>query len=80
MQSFLAPPGPDTKVSETYFHGFGDMGVYYFPYQGNCQGALDVTSLLERDPAEFILHFGDLSYAKGRGYVWDQFMTQVHTQ
>ena len=36
---------------------------------------------LNRDVAagtpDFILHFGDISYARGKGYMWDQFMTQV---
>ena len=65
----------------TKFAGYGDMGVYYPPYYGDSMpGAADVTHALEQEAAEgldFILHFGDISYARGRGYIWDQFMSQM---
>ena len=56
------------------------MGVHYPPYHGDSTGAADVTKALEQEAAkglDFILHFGDLSYARGRGYIWDQFMSQM---
>ena len=56
------------------------MGVWYPPYNGDSMGAAGVTRNLEQEAAkdlDFILHFGDLSYARGRGYIWDQFMTQM---
>ena len=64
----------------TKFIGYGDMGAHYSPYHGDSVGAAAVTRALEREAAkglDFILHFGDLSYARGRGYIWDQFMTQM---
>ena len=30
-------------------------------------------SVLQIDETDFILHFGDLSYAMGRGYLWETF-------
>ncbi|XP_063679765.1 uncharacterized protein LOC134815183 isoform X3 [Bolinopsis microptera] len=78
--SFVGAPYPDAKVAVTKFIGYGDMGVYYPPYNGDSMGAAGVTRNLEQEAAkglDFILHFGDLSYARGRGYIWDQFMTQM---
>jgi len=82
IASFLGAPYPDTKVAVTKFIGYGDMGVYYPPYYPDSMGAAGVTRALEKEATkglDFILHFGDLSYARGRGYIWDQFMTQMTT-
>ena len=74
---------PPHQVAVTKFIGYGDMGVYYPPYNGDSLGAAAVTRALEREAAagglDFVLHFGDISYARGRGYIWDQFMTQMTT-
>ena len=55
--------------------------MYYPPYHGDSAGAAHVTQGVEEEyrqgNADIILHFGDLSYARGRGYIWDQFMTQM---
>ena len=79
IASFMGAPYPDTKMRRTRFIGFGDMGTFYPPYNADSIGALDVTNMIGReiDEVDFILHFGDISYARGRGYIWDQFMTQM---
>eukprot|EP00116_Pleurobrachia_bachei_P002651 sb/3462913/ len=79
VSSFVNAPYPNTKMSHTRFIGFGDMGTFYPPYNADSFGALGVTKMMEREisTTNFILHFGDISYARGRGYIWDQFMTQM---
>jgi len=83
IKSFIGPPYPGgkTKVASTTFIGYGDMGVHIRPFSNDAVGAGAVTKLLQQDVSggdvEFILHFGDISYARGRAYMWDQFMTQL---
>ena len=68
IYSFKTPPspGPDEEVT---FVAYGDMGVGQSPA---------ATSTLLRIAAEvedvdLLLHFGDISYARGYGYIWEQF-------
>ena len=62
-----------TKDVGVSFAAFGDMGVTY-------SGPVyyDATTTMSRiraaiDDFDFLLHFGDISYARGMGFVWEQF-------
>jgi hypothetical protein len=49
---------------------YGDMGVGQSPAATST--LLRVAA--EVDEVDLLLHFGDISYARGYGYIWDQFM------
>ena len=65
------PPGEQQPF---YFIVYGDMDISLAP------GA-DTTSVLVQNEVEngaaFVLHIGDLSYAEGFAYRWDEFMTLI---
>lgn len=81
------PLGPDVPVT---FAAYGDMSVTQQDYQeegGNTTigfGAVGtsqrVSDLIERggpDAPSFVLHFGDLGYAKGYVMMWDCYMSMM---
>ena len=81
IASFVGAPDPTTDVTETKFIGYGDMGVQYPLRDPDTPGSQRVIDNVHRDvfgrKADFVLHFGDISYARGKGYMWDQWMTQM---
>lgn len=51
------------------FVAYGDMGVDSVP-----RGMTTMERISEESShTDFLLHFGDISYARGLGYVWEQF-------
>lgn len=68
---------PSTGSSRPFtFITYGDMG----PYQDI--GALHTSVQVAREVsegAELIVHQGDLSYAVGLGYIWDQWMSMIES-
>jgi hypothetical protein len=68
------PSGPKDSIS---FIAYGDMGA-----QGKkiIMASATVETALEehqRDPLDFILHVGDISYGDGRPKQWESFMSQI---
>jgi hypothetical protein len=68
------PSGPKDSIS---FIAYGDMGA-----QGKkiVMASATVETALEehlRDPLDFILHVGDISYGDGRPKQWESFMSQI---
>ncbi|KJE92073.1 nucleotide pyrophosphatase/phosphodiesterase [Capsaspora owczarzaki ATCC 30864] len=60
-------PGKNTPIS---FVVYADMGTYS---TGPGAVATSERVLSHLDDVDFVLHVGDLSYALGRGYVWEWF-------
>src|SRR5687768_17563253 len=74
--SFLTAQ-PAGQAEETRFLGWGDMGA--FP---DNPMALLVTREALADAEgkgfdHFVLHFGDVSYARGHGHIWDWWHNQL---
>ena len=70
----------------TVVAAFGDMGnveadgAFHHSWDFENQGelpSLNTTVSLERDPAELVLHIGDISYAVGYMAEWDRFLQQL---
>ena len=71
--TFTTPPRPGDESPFTFLT-YGDMGLTPPP------GSYKVTGMLAAEVergAAFIVHQGDLSYAVGYGYIWDQWMTLI---
>lgn len=69
VYSFQSRPDPSVKTAN--FIAYADMGI---------DGAPSATSTAVRSYQDvldgydsFLLHFGDISYARGHGHMWDQF-------
>jgi acid phosphatase type 7 len=60
--------------SQFKFVAYGDLGIN----QPNAaQGTVD--RILDREGIEmdFLLHFGDISYARGKGWIWERFFNMI---
>lgn len=72
IHSFETPPLIGTR--DTFkFITYGDMGLYP-------PAAPTVASLVRKEAehgAKFVLHQGDLSYAGGYAYLWDQWLSMI---
>jgi hypothetical protein len=80
--SFRSRPAPSAALAKgTNFLVYGDMGTY--DSRCGCSGARSTTSKITADVLQdgyiydFAMHIGDISYARGRGYMWDQFFLQI---
>lgn len=80
-QAYFQSPLNYLQEKTTRFIAYGDMGVQYQPYYWLRPGATMVTEAVaaeiqnssrENAMYDVICHFGDLSYAVGHGYLWDQ--------
>eukprot|EP00732_Lithocolla_globosa_P001308 Lithocolla_globosa_v1_NODE_625_length_3568_cov_66.349274.p1 type:complete len:594 gc:universal NODE_625_length_3568_cov_66.349274:1884-103(-) len=60
-------------ITSTKIIAFGDLGVN----TPGPRGTIDRLMELEMDDAALVLHFGDISYGQGRGYIWDAYMDFV---
>lgn len=67
---FRTAPLPGTP--KVRLIAYGDLGVTTPGPQGTVELVTE-----EIDETDLILHFGDLSYAMGHGYMWDQYMSFV---
>ena len=73
VQTFMTPLRPGDKTPFTFLT-YGDMGLTPPP------GSQLVSNMLAKEVekgAAFIVHQGDLSYAVGYSYIWDQWMTLI---
>jgi len=71
VSHFSTPP--EVGTSGVTFVAFGDMGVDDTP---KAMTTIDRVAT-NIDDIDFVLHFGDISYALGLGYVWEQFFRIV---
>lgn len=89
---FRAPPASNAAVRVLMFGDMGQRPPDHSrqaagenwkiqDYSDGDPGALDTMSMLEKDhksnPADMILHNGDLSYAMGYSGVWESFQTAI---
>lgn len=75
----------DTKSEETIAFLFGDMGTYtpyatFFRMQEESVSTIkwilrDIEAL--GDKPALVSHIGDISYARGYSWLWDEFFTQI---
>jgi len=67
VHQFKSRPLPPQTI--TKFIAFADMGLSSYPAAYSTCGL--VTQELNYGNGEFVLHFGDISYAEGTAWVWD---------
>lgn len=77
-QYFKAAPAPSPDASFTFL-GFGDMGDAVHPAAKSPGAAstllrLQAEAEASHNPAELMLHVGDLAYGDGNPEVWDSFL------
>ena len=70
-EKLLLLVGPH-QTHNTYFLAYGDLGIDAAPAG---QGTID--RMLEEEGNDFILHFGDVSYARGKGWIWERFFRMI---
>jgi Purple acid Phosphatase, N-terminal domain/Calcineurin-like phosphoesterase len=76
VRSFRAPQRRGS-MSPVKFIAYGDMGGWRGDADPRTVSARIFESMLASGYDSFVLHAGDVSYAEGKGHVWDQFMTLV---
>lgn len=66
---------PEREIENVKFIAYGDMGG--FMYQSAEWTAKRVFDDIRQGFNNFLLHVGDISYATGCGFQWDQFMHMI---
>lgn len=66
------PAGDPTSYK---FIAYGDMGIA--PYSAVPTSELIQSQVKQDESLRFVLHNGDISYAEGHAYIWDQWMTLI---
>ncbi len=74
VKSFTTAPINGSK-DVVKFIVYGDMDITPFP--GSESTMKNVLNEVSTNAASFVLHIGDLSYAYGFGYRWDEWMTLI---
>ncbi len=73
--SFVAAPEAGSKA-KVRFAAFGDQGVAYHPswwrMEGGPSTAMHVSKLVEDGAIDFVFHVGDLAYAVGHTFIFEQ--------
>ncbi|RQM13374.1 hypothetical protein DD237_006666 [Peronospora effusa] len=65
---------PLSSYKYANFIAYGDMGAFAAFYGGSeSTAARAFKDVIEGEYDSFLLHFGDISYARSQGHVWDQF-------
>ncbi|KAJ0400176.1 hypothetical protein ATCC90586_000783 [Pythium insidiosum] len=83
--SFRTPPVPGTQPHTSSFFVYGDLGDWNIRATGPKPEGRTATTieLMQRDLGDpkrdylAVLHVGDISYAMGRTYLWDQFGAMI---
>ncbi|KAL4140320.1 hypothetical protein PRNP1_014605 [Phytophthora ramorum] len=70
VRRFKSRPVAGTKY--TNFIAYADMGTYVEPGSASTAGRV-YEDVMGGGYDSFLLHFGDISYARSVGYIWDQF-------
>ncbi|OQS04539.1 calcineurin-like phosphoesterase [Thraustotheca clavata] len=75
IRSFISRPalGDNTTIS---FIAYADMGVDDSP-RGWSTSLRVFEDVVNKDYNSFLLHFGDISYARGVGYMWDKYFALI---
>jgi len=83
VQSFFAHPGVGADV-ETKAFVFGDMGCFaeyttWLRLQPSSRQTVDWIhrDIMDANGPTMLAHIGDISYARGYGFLWDLFLGQV---
>lgn len=71
VMTFQTPPPPGSKLPLTFIT-YGDMDITNYSEET----AVRVLAEIEQG-SSFVLHIGDLSYAVGLAYRWDEWMTLI---
>ncbi|CAH0515061.1 unnamed protein product [Peronospora belbahrii] len=69
VYSFMSRP--DKSVKSAKFIAYADMGVEFAP--AAISTAVRAFQNVMNGYDSFLLHFGDISYARGHAYIWDKF-------
>ncbi|CAI5735661.1 unnamed protein product [Peronospora destructor] len=65
---------PLKSYKYAHFIAYGDMGAYAAPRGGSESTAVRVfKDVIGGEYDSFLLHFGDVSYARSKGHIWDRF-------
>ncbi len=74
IKSFTAPPphGANTTVK---FAMYGDMDIA--PYPASEATVSHILRDISTGKVSFVVHIGDMSYATGLGYRWEEWMTMI---
>ncbi|KAI9996581.1 hypothetical protein PInf_014313 [Phytophthora infestans] len=70
VRRFKSRPPKSTKYAN--FIAYADMGAYVEPGSASTAGRV-YEDVMGGGYDSFLLHFGDISYARSVGYIWDQF-------
>jgi len=71
---FVSAPNPTTSLNETFvFAAYGDMGATDI----SDPTVLKLTELAQRRKINAVIHAGDISYANGVQYVFDDFFRKI---
>ena len=62
----------ENNPDKTSFLAYGDLGIDAPPA---AQGTINRIMNLEGN--DFVLHFGDISYARGKGWIWERFFRMI---
>eukprot|EP00163_Fabomonas_tropica_P007419 TRINITY_DN1713_c0_g1_i2.p1 TRINITY_DN1713_c0_g1~~TRINITY_DN1713_c0_g1_i2.p1 ORF type:complete len:457 (+),score=112.66 TRINITY_DN1713_c0_g1_i2:744-2114(+) len=77
VYSFTTAPSPQASTANvtTKFIALADMGVD--PNAGSITAARVTNEVEGNGFNDFLLHFGDISYARGNAYTWEQFFELI---
>ncbi|KAL8004924.1 hypothetical protein Plhal703r1_c09g0049741 [Plasmopara halstedii] len=70
VRRFKSKPLESDKYAK--FIAYADMGAYVEPGSASTAGRV-YADVMEGEYESFLLHFGDISYARSVGYIWDHF-------
>ncbi|POM67510.1 Calcineurin-like phosphoesterase [Phytophthora palmivora] len=70
VRRFKSRPPKSSKYAN--FIAYADMGAYVEPGSASTAGRV-YEDVMGGGYDSFLLHFGDISYARSVGYIWDQF-------
>ncbi|KAE9109456.1 hypothetical protein PF007_g12232 [Phytophthora fragariae] len=74
VRRFKSRPPKNTKYAN--FIAYADMGTYVEPGSASTAGRV-YEDVVGGGYDSFLLHFGDISYARSVGYLWDQFFHMI---
>jgi len=83
--NFTSPPQIGNLDHKVNVIAFGDMGTYMcddLPQYNQCDSPSQstigrISALMANESFDFLLHIGDISYAVGREWTWDQFFAAI---
>ncbi|KAG7387835.1 hypothetical protein PHYPSEUDO_013606 [Phytophthora pseudosyringae] len=76
VRRFKSRPPKNSKYAN--FIAYADMGAYVEPGSASTAGRV-YEDVVGGGYDSFLLHFGDISYARSVGYIWDQFFHLIES-